>query len=304
MSESITIINTQDGPVNFYTQFNSTIYTAEANFEICLSEIYYGRVCNVTPDNNHFYISYTGEKEYKRSTLERTMRFTIPVGNYTNIKEILKYMKWAISSYDRKKLDYYAYFWFVDLVRDFKLTFWKKKKGILTPEECKLLPNLNTIDPTDFIAYPSVFDSVTEVLLKPDNSEVGFYEPEDEVTLLSLLGYRAGEISELRFDDTSLSDKNEIGLVYCSLISNSRLNAEKTNLLAVVPLQSKNSKFNHYCVKNPTYHPLTLTSFDRIHFEIRNLIQEPIHLKHTNIANVIYPTIITLHIRKKLMGSL
>ena len=122
-------------------------------------------------------------------------------------------------------------------------------------------------------------------------------------SLLTLLGKSiVGLFSELHVANTALTSTDEIGLIYCSLVKSSRLNNKNTNLLAIIPLaHNEESNYTHYSVTNPKYYPIAVTSFERIHIEIRNVVQEPIHIQHMRAKErALSPTIITLHLRKRL----
>ena len=303
MSEYITVVNSPKGPVNFSTQFNTTI-DLDDGFEVALTDLYHGAISNVTAENNHFYLLYTGHSGsgLRALSLDRSLRFTIPTGYYNTSFEVLDAMRRAIGVLDRKSLDSMKYSWFqrtgFEIIPELEYTW--SKKGVISTVNCNAWNNSLEICSNDGTG------KIIEITLKINekHSYIKFYQPVDEVTLLTLLDQPALPRTTLTTSVIDLPKTNDVGFIFASLVGSSRMNNKNTNLLAVVPLRGCASKFTHHSVKNLTYRPLSVTKFDKIHFEVQNIVQKPIHIEHRS-SDVdddpdVCPIIMILHIRKRL----
>lgn len=279
MSEYITLISPPDDTVNFSTQFDTTIALDET-FEVGLTEVFHGGVCNVCGDNNHFYLIYTGAKVFsstRKPDQKATVRLTIQTGFYKTTIDVVEAIKASIDMFIRGGgQDGDKYNWFREKQPLSTLTRNRSKKG----------------------GYEGIINSVK---LNISGEDVKFQQPKKEKTLLTLINKPYGNYTDLTVVNAELKATDEIGLIYCSLVKNSRLNNQNTNLLAIVPLYADtNSKYTHYSITNPTYYPVAVTSFFQVKIEIRNVVQKPVHIQHLNAEDkALFPTILTLHLRKR-----
>ena len=287
MSEYITLISPPDETVNFKTQFDTTIALND-DFEVGLTEIFHGSVCNVCSDNNTFYITsfkLTSRFSENLTPHLNSTKLTIPPGYYKNSIHVMEAMKESIDVWTSQGGRGGTF-----LVDDLdtprtELVYVAKSKNQM---------RANPIGPYE--------DEILSTKLTLTDRDLRFYHPK-QGQLLTLLGKQVeGTFNEIHVANTALDSTDEIGLIYCSLVKSSRLNNKNTNLLAIIPLaQNADSNYTHYSVINPTYYPIAVTSFERIHIEIRNVVQKPIHIQHLSGKDrSLYPTIITLHLRKRL----
>jgi hypothetical protein len=120
---------------------------------------------------------------------------------------------------------------------------------------------------------------------------------------LSMLGYcvdaRFNKISINHYD---FNTSTEAGFMYSNIVTNSLINQQKSRLLAIVPVKS-GPGYNYYEFINPIYNPLAAHTFTDITFMLTDVFGEVLNMDHTHAENelsrgFLYPTIITLHIRK------
>ena len=122
--------------------------------------------------------------------------------------------------------------------------------------------------------------------------------------LANLLHLPEGEYSKISVYDEAIPAKNHIGFLYSSVIAESYINNEKSRLMAVIPLTS-NHGYNYFEYKNPTYYPLSVSTFRDIFFILKDVHGEEIKIglerTPTNVRKKEeYPTILNLHVRKRL----
>ena len=287
MDEYITLISPSDKATNFSTQFDSTIALNDT-FEVGLTEIFHAGVCNICSNNNHFYIASfkaTSGSVRNLNPHKNSTRLTIPTGFYKSTIDVIEAIKVSVDGFTRQGGRNGKWFE-TDLDKPLTtITYLSKSKSDR---------RANPIGPYE--------DEIISVKLSLDSKDLKFYQPKSETTTLTLLGKGSNSLTgELHVVNSELESNDDIGLIYCSLVKSSRLNNKNTNLLAIIPLaRGLTSKYTHYSVTNPTYYPIAVTSFERIHIEIRNVIQKPIHIQHLSLEDqALYPTILTLHIRKR-----
>ena len=290
ISEYLTLVSPPDTPSDFSTQFDTTI-PLDGGFEVGLIDIFHGGVCNVCSENNHFYISsFKGSSSsYKNLNPSKNAdKLTIPTGYYKNTILVVEAIQKSIDTFT--KSGGRGGLWFND-GDDVNQPHTQIAYISKTRNDRRLSP-----------IGPYADGEVVSVKLNINHKDLKFYQPKFGRTLLSLLGKSEGGLfSELHIGNTELESHDEIGLIYTSLIQSSRLNNKNTNLLAVVPLgKSFGSNYIHYSVTNLTYYPVAVTSFEQIRIQIRNVLQNPVHIKHVGkTERALYPTILTLHLRKR-----
>jgi len=289
ISEYITLVSPPDSPSDFSTQFDTTI-PLDGGFEVGLIDIFHGGVCNVCSKNNHFFISsFKGSpSSFKNlNPSKNTDRLTIPTGYYKNTILVVEAIQKAIDTFTKS---------------GGRGGSWFKDEADLNQPRTQITYTSKTKSDRRLIPIGPYDGEVVSVKLNITHKDLRFYQPKYGRTLLSLLGKNEGGVfSELHIGNTELESHDEIGLIYTSLIQSSRLNNKNTNLLAVVPLgKSFGSNYIHYSVINPTYYPVAVTSFEQIRIQIKNVLQNPVHIKHVGATDrALYPTILTLHLRKR-----
>lgn len=284
--EYITLISPADKPTNFITQFDTTIALDES-YEVGLSSIFHGAVCNICDDNNYFFIASYTSTDKPLNPWKVSTRLKIPTGFYKNTRLVVDAMKEVIDDFVRSYGKDGRWFSKEDAEStQTKLTLISKSKA-----ERRAAP----VGPDDH--------EVTSIKLELIHRDIKFYQPaHDQNTVLAYLGkYAFGLFSELQISNVELENTDEIGLIYCSLVKSSRLNNRNTNLLAVIPIsRDAPSGYSYFSVTNPTYFPIAVTSFEQVRIEIQNVLQKPIHIQHMRKKDqALYPTILSLHLRKK-----
>ena len=123
----------------------------------------------------------------------------------------------------------------------------------------------------------------------------------EDKQLLGVLGYCVdGRIKRLDINHYNLSSVTEVGFLYSNIVANSIINQQQSHLLSLIPITSKNG-YNYHEFTNPAYRPLSVHSFTDIDFALTNVRGDIIEMDHLHSADsdrVVYPTVITLHIRK------
>lgn len=290
MSEYITLISTPENPTDFITQYDTTI-ALNNSYEVGLTSIFHGNVCNVCDGVNFFYIA-----SYAASTTSSTFkvlprnisRLTVPSGFYKTTRSLIDAMKISIDAFVKSGGKDGSWFSATDVTSELtSITYTSKNKS-----ERRTAP----IGPNDL--------EVTTINLELAHNQLRFYQPSqgpNTTTLLSLLGKGGGLFDVISIANSEMPSADEIGLVYCSLVKSSRLNNRNTNLLAIIPLaRGTTEDYTYHSVIHPTYFPVSVNSFERIRIQIKNVLDEPVHIQHMHKrTHQLYPTIITLHIRQK-----
>jgi hypothetical protein len=127
---------------------------------------------------------------------------------------------------------------------------------------------------------------------------------DDDSILLKMLGYCVNSrFDKITINHYSFHHQIEAGFLYSNIVDNSIINQQKSRLLAIVPVTC-GPGYNYHEFTNPIYNPLSLHSFTDINFILSDVHGETmsldaIHSTYWGSTNiVIYPTIITLHIRR------
>lgn len=268
MSEFITIASDVNLPSDFNTQFDNTFNLTE-NYEVALKSIFYGPLCNVCTHNDLLVLRLKGAE---------TRELRVAHGYYPTTYYLTRAINAAI-------VDFYNNLgegdenWAVSSVRDIKFTTTTRQSGGVS----------------------------TTTLALPEN--VRFYHNpliHGTSNILNLYGVELQfNTQKLSVKDTKLSYKHKIGFVYSSLVKVSKFNNKDSRLLATLPLYTDDGYSDHTFV-NPSYYPISVTSFDNISFQIRDYNGKLIEIAHKELSDlredkpIPYPTILTLHIRKRL----
>ena len=134
-----------------------------------------------------------------------------------------------------------------------------------------------------------------------DGTNVLFVIDENNI-LLKYLGYCVGtKVSRLDINHIILGTTTEVGFLYSNIVTNSIIDQQQSRLLACLPIKSKQG-YNCLEVVNRIYYPLSVHSFTDLAFTLTdvrgNLLKTAYLQDSANGPQVIFPTIIILHIRK------
>ena len=146
------------------------------------------------------------------------------------------------------------------------------------------------------------------ITLKIVDKKVKFFinkERDVDNILLSLLGYCFDEeLTQLVVVNYTYEISPTPGFLYSNIVENSYINEQRSRLLSIFPVTSKQG-YNCFELMNPMYSPLSAHSFVDVTFKLLDVHGEilpidPVYKSFWGVDTVIYPTIITLNIRKML----
>ena len=258
--EVITVTSMEQNPSRFVSNFTNSI-TLSNNHEIGLLKLAHPPTANVTDENNKLYIAKKGE------SLQAI--YEIPTGVYTTTHEIAQ----AIHNMLKKVTNDHG----EDSDDDINTKSVLRYSTTGTADHSKLTLQLED--------KKSVFVS----------SDV------TSGNVLKLLDYRITNFTArtLIVQNYDLPQKNQLGFIYSSIVSNSLIDYRVSRLLDTVTIKSsKNDEHCIFDVQNPVFHDISTASFIDISFEIRNVNGSFIEFQN-NLS-----TILTLGIRKKLNSAI
>lgn len=144
-------------------------------------------------------------------------------------------------------------------------------------------------------------------MLNLEDKDVNFIvdtKRDDDALLLHLLGYSvSARFNRIDINHFSLESTIEAGFLYSNIVANSIIDQQQSRLLACLPIASR-AGYNYHEVQNPIYFPLSVHSFTDIDFAMTNVRGEILEMDNMYSTywgksySVIYPTVLTLHIRK------
>ena len=268
MSEYITIASDAYSPSDFHTQFNTTFNLTE-DYEVALKSIFYGPLCNVC-EHNDLLVLRLNNREMRELRVSHgyypTMYYLTRAINDT-----------VVNFYDN--LGEGDENWAVSNATNVKFNSSQKQTGGISAISLSLPENVK------FYYYPFTHG---------------------KSNILDLYGVQLRfSTSKLLVRDTKLEYKHQVGFVYSSLVKDSKFNNKDSRLLATIPLYTDDG-YSEYMVVNPSYYPIAVTSFDNVSFQIRDNKGKLVEIAHRELADrrenkpILYPTILTLHIRKRL----
>lgn len=268
MSEFITIISDANAPSDFSTQFDTT-FNLTGKYEVSLKSIFYGPLCNVCDHNDLIVLRLNGTE---------TRELRLKHGYYPTTYYLISAINDAIVFFYNNLGEDDAN-WAVSGVADVKFTTTTKSTGETN--------NVTLILPKNVKFYHHPWTHGASNVLEMFNIQ------------------RTANMSKISVKDTKLKYNHQVGFVYSSLIKNSKINNKNSRLLATLPLYTDDGYSDHFFV-DPAYYPLAVTSFENISFQIRDYNGNLIDIAHKEVTDmrddkpVRYPTILTLHIRKRL----
>ena len=268
MSQFITIASDVNSPSDFNTQFNTTFNLTE-DYEVALKSIFYGPLCNVCTHNDLLVLRLKGTE---------TRELRVPHGFYPSTYNLTRAINDTVVNF-YNNLGEGDENWAVSSATNVKFTTTQKQSGEIG----------------------------TTTLTLPDN--VRFHHNpviHGKSNVLQLYGVELYfNTQKISVKDVKLSYNHRIGFVYSSLVKDSKFNNKDSRLLATLPLYTDDG-YSDYTFVNPSYYPIAVNSFENISFQIRDYKGKLIEIAHKDLADrredkpIPYPTILTLHIRKRL----
>ena len=269
MDQYITITSKNQNPCEFVSNFTDAVNLSDG-YEVAVTQIFHAPVDNITPRNNKFTLIKGAETEDYR----------IPTGYYGNTCQIIRAIKKALSG---------------PIFKVYIDSFGPHSRGSQDADELFLKKQPS-------FAYKQGGESSSLRLLEDgvffsiDNKR-----DNNEFLLKSLEYCIDGNTNRLDIIHFELDTSTETGFLYSNIVGNSIINQQQSRLLAIIPISSKKG-YNCHEFTNPDYKPLSVHSFTDIAFTLTNVRGEVMSMDHDNslhrVSTVMYPTIITLHIRK------
>lgn len=279
---NITITSSHQNPADFSCSVLDALDLDEG-YEVAVTKVFHAPIFNVTERNNRFTLSKPSSTTYSASELSTSVDieeisltvsdYYIPPGFYPTSCDILA----AIHKVLVDKLEI------------------GHNHGASTLIEKKPILSYSTTSPGT-------------MTLKIIDKKVKFFinkERDGDSRLLSLLGYCFDEeISQLVVENYPFEISSVPGFLYSNIVENSFINQQRSRLLSIFPVSSKQG-YNCYEVMNPIYSPLSAHSFIDVTFKLldihgETLKMDPVYTSWYGTETVLYPTIISLHIRKML----
>ena len=268
MDQYITVTSTSQDPCNFVSNFTDTINLNDG-YEVAVTRIYHAPVYNVTKHNNKF-------------TLAKDTNISdhfIPVGYYAGTCDIMAaintvLVKASVTGSNENGGD--------SLIHTKPTFMYSKSVGEAS--------SLKIVD--------------TGVTFLIDNNR------DNDAMLLKLLGYCVnGRFDKIVINHFVFEVSTDAGFLYSNIVNNSMINQQQSRLLALIPIRSKPG-YNYHEFINPVYGPLSVHSFTDITFALTDVRGDVIKLDNLHSSQwgraqiEMYPTIVTLHIRKSINRSL
>ena len=115
-----------------------------------------------------------------------------------------------------------------------------------------------------------------------------------ENPLFNILHLPSGRYKKLSEYDSDILRLDHLTFIYSSIVEESYINNRKSRLLAMTPLKSMYG-YNHTTFQNISYYPLAVNTFNDIIFSLKDT-----YGMQTQLTDTSYPTILKIHIRKRL----
>ena len=262
MSQYITITSSTQNPCDFVSNFTDAVNLYDG-YEVAVTKIFHAPAYNVTEHNNKF----TLIKE------QALVDYYIPVGHYAGTCDVLE----AI---------------YKVLLKSMESGENAHGSGTLVLKEPLFLYAKGMGEASSL----KIMDVGVKFLI--DNAR------DDNAMVLKLLGYcMNARIDKININHYAFDVSMDAGFLYSNIVANSLINQQQSRLLALIPIRSK-AGYNYCEFEKPVYTPLSVHSFTDIAFKLTDVNGSMIRMAHTysaswgNVTRILYPTIITLHIRK------
>ena len=115
-----------------------------------------------------------------------------------------------------------------------------------------------------------------------------------ENPLFNILHLPSGRYKKLSEYESDIFREDHLTFIYSSVVEESFINNRKSRLLAMTPLKCTYG-YTHREFKNISYYPLAVNTFNDIIFSLKDT-----YGTQSQLTDVSYPTILKLHIRKRL----
>ena len=260
MDRYITVTSSNQDPCNFVSNFTDTINLNDG-YEVAVTRIYHAPIYNVTERNNKFTV-------IKGTTV---VDHYIPIGYYAGTCDIVEAIYTVLEKSRETGSNEHGQ---ASLIKT-KLVFLYKTAG-----EASSL---------------KIADAGVTFLVDNDR--------DNDAILLKLLGYCVnGKFDKININHYTFDVTTEAGFLYSNIVDNSMINQQQSRLLALIPIRSKPG-YNYHEFTNPVYGPLSVHSFTDITFGITDVRGDVVRMDHVYSSywgntKIMYPTILTLHIRK------
>ena len=278
---NITITSSHQNPADFSCSVLDALNLDEG-YEVAVTKVFHAPIFNVTERNNRFTLAKPtpvhSVSELSTSVDEEVRHLTvsdyyIPPGFYPTSCDILAAIHKVLV--DKVELGH--------------------NHGASTLIENKPILSYSTTSPETMTL--KIVDKKVKFLIDK--------ERDGDSILLSLLGYCFDEeLSQLVVENYPFEISSVPGFLYSNIVENSFINQQRSRLLSIFPVSSKQG-YNCYEVMNPIYSPLSAHSFIDVTFKLldihgETLKMDPVYTSWYGTETVLYPTIISLHIRKML----
>ena len=271
MSEYVTCISTANDPSHFKTSFD-TPFNLSDGYEVALTNIFYGPLCNVCESNDLLVIR-------KNNTVSK--EFHIPHGFYPSKHDLLTVIHQVIVNfYDN--LEPEDPDWDKNNLYNIKKTITASRQGISNHLTVEL--------PAGVKFY-----------------HVDAYHGKANVLQLFGIKYSFSQ-AKISVKDEPLDFKHQVGFLYSSLVQNSKINDKSSRLLGVFPMVA-DIGYSEFVITNPAYYPIAVNTFQEIEFHLRDYKGATIKISSKKLDDYFYgenpqtevfPTILQIHIRKRI----
>ena len=265
----IVITSDNQNPVNFFSSYNESI-DIDDSYEIAMKSIFHAPAFNISSENNRFSIVKQVDDESQVIS-----HFQVKPGFYESRSEIMEAMRQAVAVRMHQTTLVNEPSFVVDkgiATLDMSVS---KRKGVTQPG----------VEKKFFVIDPDIYI----------NSSI-----------LPVLGYcntKKQFLDKLEVEDLRFESGKTAGFVYSSIVKNSLINHTQSRLLATVPIASKPGH-NYFEFQNPTYRALSTHSITDITCVITDIngieIQlDNVYMQRKHFREIVLPTIVNLHIRKR-----
>ena len=289
----IVVTSRDQSPSDFHANYIDSININDG-YEIALKSLFHAPVYNITTANNRFSIAKSNDGSDNPLNLT-IAHFEIPSGFYESRCEIMAAMHKAVS----------------DTVTGFHTSF-----GSTNPHDRSILNTAPTFSVdngtiTLDMVNPKKNSARDRTMAALHGRESKFFVIDPAVyidsSLMPVLGYchkKKIVLPKLQVDDMMFTNSSKAGFIYSNIVGNTMIDQTQSRLLATIPMKSK-AGYSYFEFKNPTYRSLSVHSIADMTFVITdvqgNIFQmDNVYLKRRDFSEWVLPTILNLHIRKRM----
>ena len=260
MDQYITVTSSTQDPCNFVSNFTDTINLNDG-YEVAVTRIYHAPIHNVTSRNNKFTLIKG----------ETVVDHYIPIGYYAGSCDVMAAIYTVLEN--------------------------SRETGRNEHGQASLIK----IKP-EFV-YKAAGEASSLKIVDAGVMFIVNNDRDDDAILLKLLGFCvSAKFSKININHYVFEVATEAGFLYSNIVDNSMINQQQSRLLALIPIRSKPG-YNYHEFTNPVYGPLSVHSFTDISFALTDVRGDVVRMDHLYSSywgdtKIMYPTIITIHIRK------